>query len=421
MDEINNLKRETTELRAALVDMGNRLVEHMREDDLVHQLEREINRSQNLDHIMSFALNWIMQGARGEHGLVGHWIPERELFEVLLCVGTPLHCAFKARETFTLPPELMPDTRVRTGEAQLYWNDNETCVVVDLRRPDGSLLGVLLIQRTVNHVAFTPTEQRFIRSASERLSISMHQAMLFNRVQALSQYRSQLFRMLSHDLRQPLTVLMGYIQLLELAMKMNNPSVMEEYVQNISKGAKDLAALLEEVLLKEQVDMASRENWALVSMDQLFQMVMDKYQPMAALKSHHLEAVQLAGDVYGKGMMLQLKEAAGNLVNNAIKYTPDHGHIRVTMWTENNRLFFEVADNGYGISPERQERLFEVFYRAQEPGTENIKGTGLGLNLVKSIIENHDGEVYFSSARGEGSTFGFWLPLADAIDLSGNT
>ena len=417
MEDVNDLKRQTTELRAALEEMGSRLVEHMREDDLVHQLERQITRSEQLDHILSFSLNWVLQGARAEHGLIGQWIAERHCFETMICIGEPLGHAFKVRENFGLPPQLMPDPTTRPETSQVYWNANETCISVDLRRPDSSLLGIILIQRSEDAPPFSPTEQRFLRSSAERLALSAHQAMLYNRVQALSQYRSQLFRMLSHDLRQPLTVLMGYIQLLQLAFKQDNREVMEEYLANISKGAKDLAALLEEVLLKEQVDNASRENWTVVSMTDLFSLVMEKYVPMAALKSQVLETEQLARKAYCKGMSLQLKEAAGNLVSNAIKYTPDKGYIRVTMWTENDRLYFEVVDNGYGISPDRQKRIFEVFYRAQEPGTENIKGTGLGLNLVKGIIENHDGEVYFRSARGEGSTFGFWLPLVDESEI----
>jgi signal transduction histidine kinase len=111
-----------------------------------------------------------------------------------------------------------------------------------------------------------------------------------------------------------------------------------------------------------------------------------------------------------KGLSLELKEAAGNLIANAIKYTPAEGVIKVSLTSDNGHWVFKVVDNGYGIDPARQERLFESFYRAQQPGTENIKGTGLGLSLVKEIIVKHDGEVFFESTPGKGSTFGFWLP-----------
>ncbi len=71
-----------------------------------------------------------------------------------------------------------------------------------------------------------------------------------------------------------------------------------------------------------------------------------------------------------------------------------------------------MQDNGYGISKERQQRLFQRFFRAHEPGTDHISGTGLGLSLVKTVIERHGGEVWVHSESSIGSTFGFWLPLA---------
>ena len=79
---------------------------------------------------------------------------------------------------------------------------------------------------------------------------------------------------------------------------------------------------------------------------------------------------------------------------------------------ENDDTIFEVEDNGYGIRDEQQERLFQPFYRARTANTSSIEGTGLGLHLVKNIIERHSGTVHFTSVYGKGSTFGFTLPLA---------
>ena len=100
-------------------------------------------------------------------------------------------------------------------------------------------------------------------------------------------------------------------------------------------------------------------------------------------------------------------------MGNAIKYTPDGGAVEVRLEEQGDRLRLSVKDNGYGIAPERHARIFERFYRAKEPGTDHIGGTGLGLSLVKTVIERHGGQVWFESASGAGSTFGFWLPLLD--------
>ena len=115
-----------------------------------------------------------------------------------------------------------------------------------------------------------------------------------------------------------------------------------------------------------------------------------------------------------RGSVTQLRQAIANLVSNAIKYTPEEGRVEVSFQVDGERLGLSVRDNGYGISPERQARVFERFYRAREPGTDHIGGTGLGLSLVKTVIERHGGQVWFTSAPGVGSTFGFWLPMTHA-------
>ena len=106
----------------------------------------------------------------------------------------------------------------------------------------------------------------------------------------------------------------------------------------------------------------------------------------------------------------QLYEAVTNLVNNAIKYTPEGGKIDIILRIENSHVEFVVKDTGYGIPDEKQKQLFRPFYRVKTEETLNIDGTGLGLHLVQNIIKRHNGEMIFNSIYGKGSTFGFTLP-----------
>lgn len=104
-----------------------------------------------------------------------------------------------------------------------------------------------------------------------------------------------------------------------------------------------------------------------------------------------------------------IQRALMNYLNNAAKYTQQGGHVTVRAFKDETSLRIEVIDNGPGIPPDAQPRLFERFYRA--PQTENIRGTGLGLAIVKSVAEAHGGVVYVHSKEGQGSTFGMTLPL----------
>ncbi len=138
----------------------------------------------------------------------------------------------------------------------------------------------------------------------------------------------------------------------------------------------------------------------------------DEYEVQAGNKSQQLN-ITFEVDVVPivQGDVNQVYEAISNIIGNAVKYTQESGSINVTLQIDSDRIRFEVQDNGYGIPVEAQERLFQPFYRAKTKETIDIDGTGLGLHLVKNIIERHGGEMLFHSVYGEGSSFGFALPL----------
>ncbi len=111
-----------------------------------------------------------------------------------------------------------------------------------------------------------------------------------------------------------------------------------------------------------------------------------------------------------KGDAFRLESVFGNLIHNAIKYSPDGGQVVITSSADDSRVAFGVTDQGIGIPQEHIPHLFEPFYRVRNADTAQIEGSGLGLSIVKTIVEKHGGEVFVESNLGEGSTFGFWLP-----------
>ncbi len=106
-----------------------------------------------------------------------------------------------------------------------------------------------------------------------------------------------------------------------------------------------------------------------------------------------------------------LQQAIYNLVENAIKYTPTGGQVRVKLHPQANEVVFEVHDTGIGIAPLDLPRLFERFYRSGQPRSHTQRGTGLGLAIVKSIAERHEGRVWVESQLGKGSMFYIESPL----------
>ena len=119
----------------------------------------------------------------------------------------------------------------------------------------------------------------------------------------------------------------------------------------------------------------------------------------------------LAGDPGRLGQMLD------NLISNAIKFTPPQGRVTVRLAAEGDRAVLEVSDTGIGIAAEDEDRLFERFFRASGAHAAAIPGVGLGLTIVKSIVEGHGGEIEVASELGHGTTFRIELPLGDPHPL----
>jgi signal transduction histidine kinase len=118
-------------------------------------------------------------------------------------------------------------------------------------------------------------------------------------------------------------------------------------------------------------------------------------------------------EVYGDRQ--NLSQLCNNLIDNAIKYTPEGGQIKVRVRRDQADLVLEVADNGIGISPQYQERVFERFYRVDKARSQSLGGTGLGLSIVRNIAERHYGSVWVTSQLGKGTTFTFRMPLAEPL------
>ena len=108
----------------------------------------------------------------------------------------------------------------------------------------------------------------------------------------------------------------------------------------------------------------------------------------------------------------RLAQILTNLLSNACKYTPQGGHIRVRAWQEGERMHCAVSDTGIGISPDDQARLFTKFFRSEDPAVRKVPGTGLGLCIVKSLVELQGGNIALESQPGRGTTFTFTMPVS---------
>jgi signal transduction histidine kinase len=271
------------------------------------------------------------------------------------------------------------------------------------------LIGVVVIIEGRGDRRFNSNELFKLEALASQASVALRQSLLYGEIIELEKIKSEMIRMASHDLRNPLNNILGYVELISLSVSDMAPEV-EEYVKSLQRSAKTMQSLIDDLLTLERVESELKSEWQAFDFGGLVYEVVESEQAGAALKRQALTLERESGLPLVFGSATQLRQAVTNLVGNAIKYTPEEGQIEVRLELDHGRLNFSVKDNGYGISPERQKRVFERFYRAREPGTDHIPGTGLGLSLVKTVVERHGGGVWFESTPGAGSTFGLWLP-----------
>jgi signal transduction histidine kinase len=204
----------------------------------------------------------------------------------------------------------------------------------------------------------------------------------------LDEEKSAFLRMAAHDLRAPLTVIRGYVELVMEDTEAAEDEEALEYLGVVLNRSQQMANLIDNLLdvdrlVGQQKDLTV--NWQIPP-----------------------DVPVLQADQERLGQVLN------NLVSNAIKFTPAGGEVTLGVQVGDTEVIVEVTDTGPGISEEDQERLFQRFFRTDAARERRIPGTGLGLSIVRAIIEQHGGQVYCRSQLGEGSTFGFTLPIEES-------
>lgn len=226
--------------------------------------------------------------------------------------------------------------------------------------------------------------------------------------------KTDVIHIASHNLRNPIGVATGYLGILrdDLEGKLTPEQV--EYFNAIDRALQRMLRMTSDILsmeaIQRRLEEAPRE---VLDLRQMVIGLLKDIEPEAQRRGQQLHVSLPGVPVLTMADPANLPEAMINLLSNAVKYTPDGGRIDVRLHLEDQRALFEVEDTGYSIPIDKQERLFQPFYRAKTDATAHIEGTGLGLYLVKKIVEQHGGTMRFRSEPGVGSLFGFELPLTE--------
>lgn len=226
----------------------------------------------------------------------------------------------------------------------------------------------------------------------------------------LDRLKNDFIHTISHDLRSPLTAIMGYVELLERVGPLNEQQ--KQFIHHIQVSIQSITTLVNDLLdlgrieagFDTRKDEVVLENVLRYTLDNLSRQVEDKEQKLELNVAREIPPI--------RGNPIRIRQLMDNLLVNAIKYTPQNGAIIVNLRCEDGQVIFEVADTGVGIPPTDQAHIFEKFYRASN-APKGTPGTGLGLAIVKSIVDNHNGRIWVESAIDKGTKFVVVLPTSE--------
>ncbi len=291
------------------------------------------------------------------------------------------------------------------------------CVAVPLLR-SGRALGALGIRSYEPTVAYSEDDARMLALFADQAAAALTTVEAFTRqrqaveqLERLNRAKSEFVSIVSHEFRTPLTGIQGFSEMMrdeELGLE-----EMREYAGDINKDAQRLNRMIDEMLDLDRME-SGRMTIHPEPMD-LNTVVDEAVSRVRPNAPNHTLRVDLQSDLPPiKADRDRLTQVASNLLSNAVKYSPTGGQITVTTRADGDQLRLDVRDEGLGIPPDALETIFERYSRVDSQATKDIPGTGLGLPIVRQIVQLHGGKVWAESELGRGSVFHVLLPLAGA-------
>jgi len=250
-----------------------------------------------------------------------------------------------------------------------------------------------------------------LKSSSEITTLGDTINNLAKQLSRVEQIRREFIANVSHELRTPLSYLKGYAEIMIDGLA-DTEFEREKYLNIILEESERLGKMVDEILHLSQIEAGSIQlKLSPFSMDSVIKRTIDKMLPLAVKKDISIKYSNLDGDLL---LCLadenRIKQILINLLANAVKHSYDHSNILISSYRLNDRIYVCVRDNGEGISEEDLPFIWDRFYTAGKSKDKSIEGIGLGLSIIKSIINAHGCDITVNSVVGEGTEFCFWLP-----------
>lgn len=375
------------------------LAARVEELTILQEMDQELNASLDFDRVLELTLSWALRATRAEEGALSI-LDEGEVVRTV------------SRPSSECPVALEAET-LRAAE------DSRGPLVIEGRRMlvpirfEDRMVGLLDLRRN-GEGGFEADHVQLVGRLADHAAVAIENARLYEKVRQANLAKSEFVSFVAHELRTPMTSIRGYADLLAKGIVGPLTPQQEEFIHTILSNVERM-----QILVSDLRDVSRIETGQLLleirpaGLEEALDGALEATRAQIEARNQQL-TVEVPEDLPAVSAdPARLTQVLINLLSNACKYTPAGGHIGVRAWTHDGYVHCAVSDTGIGISPEDQVRLFTKFFRSEDPAVREVPGTGLGLCIVKSLVELHGGHIEVESQLGVGTTFTFTVPIAE--------
>lgn len=401
------------------------LASRVEELQVMGRIVRELNASLEVDRAMRITLEWAMRQSNAEAGLVG--MLEEEQIRIMAQEG--YEDVFSDPSDGHLPLDLPTiKTAIESGQPSqisLIASDTEgilptahTQIIIPIRR-EADVIGLLLLES----MSDAQENMAFLNRLSDNAAIAIYNAQLYGEVQRANIAKSDFVSFVAHELKNPMTSIKGYTELLAAGSVGEINEMQTNFLQTIKTNVERMSVLVSDLNDNAKIEANRlRLDFKPVDVPEIVDQALNSTKRQIDEKKQTVDK-QISGalpNIWADDV--RVGQVLTNLVSNAHKYTPEGGQIIVGAEATANQWDSEgakqvvhlwVKDDGIGISIEDQAKIFQKFFRSDDSKAREAPGTGLGLNITKSLVEMQGGRIWFESEYREGTTFHFTVPVAE--------
>jgi signal transduction histidine kinase len=401
------------------------LAARVEELSVMQRIDRELNASLEMDRAMRITLDWALRQSGAEAGLIG--MLEDEKLRVMAHQGFDERMANLPDQKMKIELPAMAQS-VETGQPQMLSvasstrkliSNAHTQMIIPIRR-ETTVIGLLHLESTSD----SQVDIDFLTRLTDHAAIAISNAQLYGEVQRANVAKSDFVAFVAHELKNPMTSIKGYTELMAGGAVGAINEMQTNFLNTIKSNVERMSTLVSDLNDNSKIEAGRlRLEYKAVEVAPLVDDAVRSLKRQIDDKKQTIEAVLPEGKLplmwADRGRVIQVLV---NLISNSYKYTPEGGHIEVGAEESANHwdtsgapriIHIWVKDNGLGMTVEDQQKMFQKFFRSDDPEATKSPGTGLGLNITKSLVEMQGGKIWFESEYRKGTTFHITVPVAE--------